>query len=365
MRKITVNLGDRSYPILAGYGLLDSTQTFADLINAPRTLVVTNTVVAPLYLARIMQTLHAFAPESHVIPDGEQHKTLEVMNGIITRLLQLGFGRDSCLIALGGGVVGDLAGFAAATYQRGIPFVQVPTTLLAQVDSAVGGKTAVNHPLGKNMIGAFHQPAGVVADTSTLATLPRRELSAGLAEVIKYGLIADAEFFSWLEREMDAILNLGPEPLEYAIERSCCIKARIVETDERESGLRAILNLGHTFGHAIETALGYREWLHGEAVAVGMLMAADLSRHAQGLDPSVPERLRALLLRAGLPVAAPAGLDVDRLRQLMNVDKKARSGRIRLVLLRRLGEAMVTADVDEKSLNQSIRRYLSVEGRNG
>lgn len=364
MREITVNLGDRSYPIRVGHGLLDSTQALAGLIAAPRVLVVTNSVVAPLYLPRVMQVLQSWAPESHIMPDGEQYKTLEVMNGIITRLLERGFGRDSCLIALGGGVVGDITGFAAATYQRGIQYVQVPTTLLAQVDSSVGGKTAVNHPLGKNMIGAFHQPAGVIADTSTLATLPRRELSAGMAEVIKYGLIADAEFFAWLEREMDALMKLAPEALEYAIETSCRIKARVVEIDERESGLRAILNLGHTVGHAIETALDYGEWLHGEAVAVGMLMAADLSCRGQGLDPEVPVRLRALLQRAGLPVEAPSGIGQDRLRQLMNVDKKTRSGRLRLVLLRRLGEAIVTDDVDEHRLHESMGRFLPGSGRN-
>lgn len=358
MRRIVVSLGDRSYPICVGHGLLTSAQMLADLVATPRVLVVTNTVVAPLYLDTVMQALRTPDAESHIIPDGEQHKSLQVMNGIVTRLLELGFGRDSCLVALGGGVVGDVTGFAAASYQRGIRYVQVPTTLLAQVDSAVGGKTAVNHPLGKNMIGAFHQPAGVIADIATLATLPRRELSAGLAEVIKYGLIADADFFSWLEREMDSLLGLNQEPLGYAIEKSCRIKASVVETDERESGLRAILNLGHTFGHAMETALDYKEWLHGEAVAVGMLMATDLSCRVTGLDSAVPERLRHLLRRAGLPVEAPRGIGVERLRQLMSVDKKSRSGRLRLILLGKLGEARIADHVDEEQLNRSISKYL-------
>lgn len=361
MRGITVSLGDRSYPIHVGHGLLASGQMLADLAGTPRVLVVTNTVVAPLYLSAVMQALRLPGAESHVIPDGEQHKTLQVMNGIITRLLELGYGRDSCLVALGGGVVGDVTGFAAACYQRGIRYVQIPTTLLAQVDSAVGGKTAVNHPLGKNMIGAFHQPAGVISDTATLASLPRRELGAGLAEVIKYGLIAEADFFCWLEKEMEALLRLSPEPLEYAIEKSCRIKATVVETDERESGLRAILNLGHTFGHAIETALDYKEWLHGEAVAIGMLMAADLSCRVNGLDTSVPVRLHSLLRRAGLPVEAPSGIGVERLRQLMSVDKKSRSGRLRLILLGRLGEARIADNVDEEQLVRSIRKYLPAE----
>lgn len=357
MREITVNLGVRSYPVCIGSGLLDSAEVFARLIKTPRVLVVTNTVVAPLYLDRVLQSLQAFEARSHVIPNGESHKTLDVMNGIISRLLQLEFGRDACLVALGGGVVGDIAGFAAACYQRGIRYVQVPTTLLAQVDSAVGGKTAVNHPLGKNMIGAFHQPGGVVADTAALRTLPQREISAGLAEIIKYGLIKDARFFSWLEKEMGALLDLRPEALEYAIESSCRFKAEVVEADEFENGVRAVLNLGHTFGHAIETGLDYSGWLHGEAVAVGMLMAADLSFRLGWLDPSVPKRLFNLVRRAGLPVQLPDALTPERLRELMAIDKKSRSGRLRLVLLRRIGEAVVTDEFDERLLHESIRKY--------
>jgi 3-dehydroquinate synthase len=284
------------------------------------------------------------------LPDGEQHKNWETLNGIFDALLASRAERRTTIIALGGGVVGDLAGFAAAVYQRGVPFIQVPTTLLAQVDSAVGGKTAVNHPLGKNMIGAFYQPVAVVADTDTLATLPKRELAAGIAEVVKYGVIQDAGFFDWLDANMDRLVNREAEALTYAIERSCAIKAAIVARDERETGDRALLNYGHTFGHAIETALGYGEWLHGEAVAAGMVLAARLSQHLGLIGAAEVERIATLLERAGLPVAAP-DLGVERYLELMGHDKKVQGGRMRFILAKRLGEAFISADVPRAALD--------------
>ncbi|MGH8561488.1 MAG: 3-dehydroquinate synthase, partial [Nevskiales bacterium] len=273
MSVLTVELGDRSYPILMGADLLADSQTYLPHLHGGRPLIVTNETVAPIYLDRVRRALSGINPQALILPDGEAHKTLDTAGRIFDALLAGQYGRDSVLIALGGGVIGDLTGFAAATYQRGIGFIQVPTTLLAQVDSSVGGKTGVNHPLGKNMIGAFHQPRAVIADTDTLRTLPPRELTAGLAEVIKYGLLGDASFFAWLEQHMDKLRALNPPALGEAIQRSCTNKARIVGLDERENGPRALLNLGHTFGHAIEAALGYGRWLHGEAVGAGLCMA--------------------------------------------------------------------------------------------
>lgn len=363
MREVSVDLGERSYPIYIGRDLLHSAGLLGRHLESRQVLVVTNEVVAPLYLQHVLDVLSDREVHSVVIPDGESHKTLEVMNSIITELLQLHFSRDAVLVALGGGVVGDITGFAAACYQRGVSYVQLPTTLLAQVDSSVGGKTAVNHRLGKNMIGAFHQPAAVIADTLTLDSLPAREFSAGLAEVIKYGLIRDPDLFSWLEENLQAVMRKTPAALEEMIQRSCLNKAAVVAEDEQESGIRAILNLGHTFGHAIETALDYRDWLHGEAVAAGMVMAADLSVGLGWLEPGVSERLRALLREAALPLAPPPGIGAQRLRDLMEVDKKARAGRLRLVLLKGLGKAVVTGDYGEDRLMATLQKFARDRGK--
>jgi 3-dehydroquinate synthase len=358
MREVKVELGDRSYPVLIGAGLLSVPELLRKHAGSRQVMVVTNTSVAPLYLERVMRVLRDADARSLVLPDGESHKTLREFNEIISALLAAGFGRDAVLIALGGGVVGDVTGFAAACYQRGVAYVQVPTTLLAQVDSAVGGKTAVNHERGKNMIGAFHQPRAVIADTETLTTLPRREFAAGLAEVIKYGLIRDSSYFAWIETRLGALLRREPAVLEQAIETACRIKAAVVAADEREAGLRAILNFGHTFGHAIETALDYRDWLHGEAVAAGMMMAADLSRRAGLLDAAALTRIGMVLSEAGLPVRAPDGVSTSQLRGLMSVDKKSRAGRLRLVLLRAIGEAIVSEAFEERDLLASIEQYI-------
>jgi 3-dehydroquinate synthase len=322
-------------------------------VAARDVLVVTNTTVAPLYLARLERSLVGKRVASVVLPDGEQHKTLETLGQVFDALVARRMNRDACVAALGGGVVGDMAGFAAACYQRGVDYVQVPTTLLAQVDSSVGGKTGVNHPGGKNLIGAFHQPRAVLADTNTLATLPRRELRAGLAEVIKYGLIADAGFLDWIETNLEALLRLDGAALTHAIRRSCQIKAEIVAEDEREHGRRALLNLGHTFGHAIETATGYGEWLHGEAVGAGMLMAADLSCRLGWIEAADVERVRDLLERAGLPVVAPP-IGAGRALELMGMDKKVLAGRIRLVLMRKVGEGVVAGDYPADALQATL-----------
>ena len=350
METITVELGTRSYPIYIGTGLLAKSTTLSQHIVGSQIMVVTNTTVAPLYLAEFTKTLQDSEVRSVILPDGEQFKTLDELNRLYDALLESHYARDSTIVALGGGVVGDMAGFAAATYQRGIAYIQVPTTLLAQVDSSVGGKTAVNHALGKNMIGAFHQPSCVLTDITTLATLPARELRGGLAEVIKYGLIRDAEFFVWLEDNVDALVARTPAALAYAIRRSCENKAAIVAQDEREANLRALLNFGHTFGHAIETGLGYRHWLHGEAVAVGMHLAARLSARMGWIDWSLVDRTATLLQRTGLPTTPPPVLTQARIRELMVVDKKTRSGRLRLVLLKALGEAVVTDEFDDEAL---------------
>ncbi|WP_296805016.1 3-dehydroquinate synthase [Thiocapsa sp.] len=351
---LTVALGARAYPIHIGSGLISDPDLYRPHLFGSQVMIVTNETVAPLYLEAARSALEGYHVDEVVLPDGEQHKTLEVWNRIFDALLQARFGRDCTLVALGGGVVGDMTGFAAACYQRGVGFIQVPTTLLAQVDSSVGGKTGINHPAGKNMIGAFHQPRAVIADTSTLATLPQRELSAGLAEVLKYGLIRDATFLAWLETHMAELLARDPDALAYIIRRSCEIKAEIVAEDELEAGQRALLNLGHTFGHAIETATGYGTWLHGEAVGVGICMAADLSARMGWLTDVDVERVRRLVASAGLPVAAPNDLSADRFLELMAVDKKVQDGQLRLVLLQHPGDALVTADVDPNLLRATL-----------
>jgi 3-dehydroquinate synthase len=346
MQTLTVDLGDRSYPIHIGAGLLDRADLLLPHLAQKRVAVVTNTTVAPLYLERLTATLQAggVAVTPIVLPDGEAYKNWETLNRIFDALLTQRAERKTTLIALGGGVIGDMTGFAAACYQRGVPFIQIPTTLLSQVDSSVGGKTGINHPLGKNMIGAFYQPKAVLADTDTLKTLPPRELSAGLAEVIKYGLIRDADFLAWLESSMGALRALDPAAITHAIYRSCEIKAQVVGQDEREGGIRAILNLGHTFGHAIETGMGYGTWLHGEAVAAGMVMAAQTSQRMGWLTEADVVRARALIRAAGLPDVAP-DLGVATYLDYMGHDKKVESGKLRFVLLKRLGEAVITGDV--------------------
>jgi len=354
MQTLHVELGDRRYPIHIGPGLLGRSDLLREHLPGRQVLVVSNTTVAPLYLDRVRAGLAGLRHEAVILPDGEQYKTLEVLNEVFTALLNHRFGRDCTIVALGGGVIGDLAGFAAACYQRGAHFAQIPTTLLAQVDSSVGGKTAVNHPLGKNMIGAFYQPRCVLADTDTLATLPDRELGAGLAEVIKYGLIRDLPFLEWLERNIERLLARDATALTEAIERSCRNKADIVARDERETGERALLNLGHTFGHAIETGMGYGAWLHGEAVAAGMCLAADLSARLGWLREEQVVRVRALLGRARLPLNAPDALTADDFLRLMAVDKKAKEGRLRLILLRDLGRAVIADQTDPRLLRATL-----------
>jgi 3-dehydroquinate synthase len=346
MQTLTVDLGDRSYPIHIGAGLLAQPGLILPHLAQQRVMVVTNTTVAPLYLAQLKATLEAGGVKvaQVVLPDGEAYKNWETLNLIFDALLTDRAERKTTLIALGGGVIGDMTGFAAACYQRGVPFIQIPTTLLSQVDSSVGGKTGINHPLGKNMIGAFYQPKVVLADTDTLKTLPARELSAGLAEVIKYGLIWDADFLAWLEANMDRLRTLDAAAITHAIYRSCEIKAQVVGQDEREGGIRAILNLGHTFGHAIETGMGYGNWLHGEAVAAGMVMAAQTSQRMGWLSEADVARTRALIRAAGLPDVAP-DLGADTYLEYMGHDKKVEGGKMRFVLLKRLGEAVITGDV--------------------
>lgn len=342
MHTLNVDLGSRSYPIYIGRGLLGREELVTPFVSGKQVMIVTNETIAPLYLEKALRAFGAFNHSKVILPDGEQYKTLDVLNQIFDALLTNRFDRGCTLVALGGGVVGDMTGFAAASYQRGVNFIQIPTTLLAQVDSSVGGKTGVNHPLGKNMIGAFHQPRCVVADTDTLLTLDDRQLRAGLAEVIKYGLIDDPEFFTWLEDYMTLLLARDAEALAYAIERSCRDKARVVAADERETGNRALLNLGHTFGHAIETGMGYGEWLHGEAVATGMLLAAELSERMGWLKTADTERVRSLLSRAGLPTEPPRELDAKQFLELMTVDKKVLDGRMRLVLMKGIGQSIIT-----------------------
>jgi 3-dehydroquinate synthase len=357
MERLNIELAERSYPILVGPGLLGSPVVLDEAVRARDVLVVTNDTVGPLYLERLRRGLAGRRVEHVALPDGERHKTLDTLGRVFDALVQHRMNRDACIAALGGGVVGDMAGFAAACYQRGVDYVQFPTTLLAQVDSSVGGKTGVNHPGGKNLIGAFHQPRAVVSDTDTLATLPPRELRAGLAEVIKAALVADRGFLDWIEANLEALLVLEPGAVAHAIRRSCQIKAAIVAEDEREHGRRALLNLGHTFGHAIETAAGYGEWLHGEAVAAGLVMAADLSQRLGWIDAAEVARVASLLARAGLPVLAPP-IGAGRALALMGLDKKVLAGRIRLVLLRRLGEGVVSGDYPSEALEATLATHF-------
>ncbi|MBK1722112.1 3-dehydroquinate synthase [Thiocystis violacea] len=353
-KTLTVDLGPRDYPIHIGSGLLGDPDLYRPHIRGSQVMIVTNETVAPLYFERLSGALGDYQIRDVVLPDGEVFKTLDVWSRIFDALLQERFARDCTLIALGGGVVGDMAGFAAACYQRGVAFIQVPTTLLAQVDSSVGGKTGINHPAGKNMIGAFHQPRAVIADTQTLETLPQRELSAGLAEVLKYGFIRDPAFLDWLESHMTELLSRDPEALAYAISRSCEIKAQIVAEDEFEAGHRALLNLGHTFGHAIETGAGYGTWLHGEAVGAGMCLAADLSHRLGWITDTELERARHLVACAGLPIERPENVSAERMLDLMAVDKKVIGGQLRLVLLKGLGDAVVTSEIDPDLINATL-----------
>ncbi len=355
MQTLRVELGERAYPIQIGEGLLVRADLILPHLDLPKIAVVTNTTVAPLYLQQLIDALRNAGVEatSVVLEDGERYKDWVTLNSIYDALLAHRCDRKTTLIALGGGVVGDLAGFAAATYMRGIPFIQIPTTLLAQVDSSVGGKTGINHPLGKNMIGAFYQPRLVLADTTVLKTLPPRELSAGLAEVIKHGVIRDPAFFAWLEENVDKLLVCDAPALAHAVQRCCEIKAAVVGADERETGVRALLNFGHTFGHAIESGVGFGNWLHGEAVAAGMVMAADLSRRMGLLAQAEQGRIIALLRRAKLPVAPP-DIAPSRLLESMGLDKKSEGGRIRFILLDGIGAASMCADVPEAALQQAL-----------
>ena len=355
METLNVELGDRNYPIHVGQGILERSRLLLPYLLQPKVAVVSNTIVAPLYLQRFARPLRdaGIEVDEIILPDGEQFKNWQTLNSIFDVLLQRRCERSTTLIALGGGVVGDMSGFAAACYQRGMPLIQVPTTLLAQVDSSVGGKTAINHPLGKNMIGAFYQPRLVLADTDVLATLPDRELRAGLAEVIKYGLIRDLPFLDWLEMHLERLLAREPKALEYAICRSCMNKAEIVVADEHENGERALLNLGHTFGHAIETGMGYGEWLHGEAVAAGIMMAAELSCQLGWIGEADVVRVEKLLLRAGLPVSGPA-MGAESYFDLMQHDKKVQDGKLRLVLFKQIGKAIVSDAPSRTEIAQAI-----------
>lgn len=354
MKTLHVDLGERSYPIFIGEHLLDQ-GLMCPYIRGRQVLIVTNETVAPLYLSRLEQSLgDRYQVDSVILPDGEQYKNLDQINAIFDKLLASRHNRTTTLIALGGGVIGDMTGFAAACYQRGVDFVQVPTTLLSQVDSSVGGKTGVNHPLGKNMIGAFHQPRCVVIDTQVLNTLPGRELAAGMAEVIKYGLIYDKGFLDWLEANMAALNGRQQDALAYAIYRSCEVKAEVVAQDEKESGIRALLNLGHTFGHAIEAHQGYGEWLHGEAVGAGTMMAADLSWRLGWISDEDMQRVKRILLAAKLPIIPPEAMSKQDFMSLMAVDKKVLDGQLRLVLLKALGDAVVTSQFDAALLEQTL-----------
>jgi len=364
MQTLHVDLAERSYPIYIGPGVLGSKEIFSRHIHGTQVAIVSNQTVAPLYLKALQSALEGYSLTTVILPDGEAYKNWETLQLIFDGLLDARFDRKSTLIALGGGVIGDMAGFAAACYQRGINFIQVPTTLLSQVDSSVGGKTGINHPLGKNMIGAFYQPKAVLIDIDTLATLPRRELCAGLAEVIKYGLICDQQFLGWLEVNIEKILALDPSFVTEAVEKSCAAKARVVALDERESGLREILNLGHTFGHAIETHMGYGVWLHGEAVAAGTVMALEMSRRLGFIGAEDRDRGIRLLQRAELPVVPPAEMRAEHFMEHMAVDKKVQAGRVRFVLLRQLGDAVVVGEYPEKILHDTlVADYRAIVGQ--
>ena len=357
MKTLRVELKDKSYPIYIGSGILSEKEWVAKHIKSKQVFIVTNVTVAPLYLAQLQQSLEQFQVEVIQLPDGEQYKNLAHVTTIFDRLLENKYSRNATLIALGGGVVGDMGGFAAACYQRGIAFIQIPTTVLAQVDSSVGGKTGVNHPLGKNMVGAFYQPQCVIADMDVLDTLDDRQLIAGLAEVIKYGLIRDLPFFEWLEDNMTLLVARDKAALSYAIEKSCLNKAEVVAEDEFESGVRATLNLGHTFGHAIETGMGYGRYLHGEAVSIGIGYAADLSKRMGWLSDADVKRIIALLTVAGLPVQSPKEMSVTQFVDLMAVDKKNVDGEIRFILLKSIGQATLPVGVNQQLLEQTLYEY--------
>lgn len=359
MKTLQVDLDDRSYPIHIGEDLLDRPELIKPHIHGNQIMLVTNETIAPLYLEKALGLFQDYETATVILPDGEEYKNLDTLNLIFTALLENHFNRRCTLVALGGGVIGDITGFAAASYQRGVNFIQIPTTLLAQVDSSVGGKTGVNHPLGKNMIGAFHQPQCVLADTKTLNTLDDRQLSAGIAEVIKYGLINDPDFFAWLEDNMPALLKREPKALAYAIECSCADKAAVVAADERETGMRALLNLGHTFGHAIETGMGYGNWLHGEGVGCGMFMAATLSRHQGWINDEQLLRIKKLIQHAHLPLLPPASMTVEQFLDIMAVDKKNVDTKIRLILMKDLGQSFISDDYDNALLKNTIQEMLT------
>ncbi len=360
MNTFNVELGKRSYPIYIGNNLLTEPNYLLDHVLGKRVFIISNEKVAPLYLDQVLNSCKKLSCESKILPDGERYKNLNTMESIYSSLLEQHCDRDTTLVALGGGVIGDITGFAAATYQRGVHFIQIPTTLLAQVDSSVGGKTGVNHALGKNMIGCFYQPQCVIADLSTLNTLDDRELSAGIAEIIKYGLIRDAEFFIWLEKNIHKLLDRDPDSLAYAVHRSCENKAQIVAEDELEqSGKRALLNYGHTFGHAIETGVGYGNWLHGEAVGCGMLIAAYLSMKQDWILEKDYVRIKNILNAANLPVLAPENMNSADFLRLMKVDKKVRNGKLHLVLLNKIGAAILTTDFESSILEETLREYCN------
>lgn len=359
---VDVDLGNRSYPIYIGSGLLDEPDLLQRHVNGKRVLVVTNTTIAPLYLEKVTKALTVGNPnvtvDSVILPDGEKYKNMETLMKVFDKAIETRLDRRCTFVALGGGVIGDMCGFAAAAFLRGVNFIQIPTTLMAQVDSSVGGKTGINHPLGKNLIGAFYQPQCVLIDTDTLSTLPDRELASGIGEVVKYGLIRDAEFFEWQEKNMQSLLARDANALAYAIKRSCENKAEVVSLDEKESGLRATLNLGHTFGHAIETGFGYGQWLHGEAVAAGMVMAVDMSRRLGWIDDSIVERVLRILQQANLPTAPPEMMTVDKFKATMAVDKKVADGLLRLILLKGpLGSCVFTGDYDNKALDETLHAF--------
>lgn len=363
LTSVEVDLGDRSYPIYIGWGLLEKGELLRKHVPGKRVLIVTNETIAPLYLEKCIKALTeegTLQVDSVILPDGEEFKSLEVISQVWDKALECRLDRGVTFLALGGGVVGDMTGFAAACYQRGVHFVQVPTTVMAQVDSSVGGKTGVNHPRGKNMIGAFYQPQVVLCDTSTLSTLPDRELASGISEIVKYGLIRDAPLFEWLEANVDKLLARDPAALAYAVEQSCINKAAVVAADEKEAGLRATLNLGHTFGHAIETGTGYGAWLHGEAVAAGMVMAADMSWRLGWIDRSLLDRTRTLLERCKLPVLPPPSMTPAQFREHMAVDKKVSAGKLRLILLKGpLGSCVFTGDFDASKLDETLNFFCS------
>lgn len=356
MKTLNVDLGERSYPIFIGQNLITNPELIRPYVQGSQVLIVTNTTVAPLYLEQVEKTFSDYEVRVAVLPDGEEYKNLEVLNKIFDVAIANRFDRKCTFVALGGGVIGDMTGFAAASYQRGVNFIQIPTTLLSQVDSSVGGKTGVNHPFGKNMIGAFHQPECVVIDTNVLSTLEDRELSAGLAEVIKYGLIADYPFFEWLEQRMDDLIARDPQALTEAIERSCQNKAKIVAQDEKEAGMRALFNLGHTFGHAIEAGMGYGKWLHGEGVSAGSMQAVYMSKLLGNISQQDQDRIETLFKRANLPTLPPSvdEMSNQRFLDLMAGDKKVQAGKIRLVLLKEIGQAYVTGDYPQSLLEETL-----------